>query len=70
MTLILDLNPDLEQRLADEARRHGVSPDQFVVEVLKQHLPAGNRREQFVAVLQSWAEDDREEQRDTFEYLV
>ena len=47
MTLTLDLTADLEQRLIDEASRHGVPPDQFVVEVLKQHLPVRDRDEQF-----------------------
>ena len=70
MTLTLDLTADLEQRLIDEAGRHGVPPDQFVVEVLKQHLPVNGRREEFAALLQSWLEEDQEEQKDTFEYLV
>ena len=70
MTLTLDLTADIEQRLIDEASRHGVPPDQFVVQVLKQHLPMNDRREQFAALLQSWMEEDQEEQKDTFEYLV
>lgn len=70
MTLTLDLTADLEQRLIDEASRHGISPDQFIVQVLNQHLPTNDRREQFSSLLQSWLEEDQEEQKDTFEYLV
>ena len=70
MTLTLDLTADLEQRLIDEASRHGIPPDKFVVQVLQQHLPMNDRREQFAALLQSWLEEDQEEQKDTFEYLV
>ena len=70
MTLTLDLTADLEQRLIDEASRRGIPANQFVVEVLKQHLPMKNRREQFAALLESWMEEDQEEQKDTFEYLV
>ena len=70
MTLTLDLTADLEQRLCDEAGRRGIPPHQFVVEVLKQHLPMNDRRGQFAALLQSWLEEDREEQKETFEYLV
>jgi len=44
MTLTLDLTADLEQRLNDAASRHGIPPDQFVVEVLKQHLPTTKQR--------------------------
>ena len=70
MTLTLDLTTDLEQRLMDEAGRHGIAPDQFVVQVLEQHLPMTGRHEQFAALLQSWLEEDQEEQKETFEYLV
>ncbi len=69
MTLTLDLTADLEQRLIDEASRRGIPANQFVVEVLKQHLPMKNRREQFAALLESWMEEDQEEQKDTFEHL-
>ena len=34
MTLTLNLTADLEQRLIDEASRHGIPPDQFVLQVL------------------------------------
>ncbi len=70
MTLTLDLTTDLEQRLIDEAGRHGIAPDQFVLQVLNERLPAQTRGEQFGALLQSWLEEDQEEQRATFEYLV
>ncbi len=70
MTLTLDLTTDLEQRLIDEASRRGIPPDRFVVEVLQQHLPMKDRREQFAALLESWVQEDQEEQKDTFEYLV
>jgi hypothetical protein len=70
MTLTLDLTADLEKRLIDEASRRGIRPDQFVVQVLRQLLPVNDRREHFAALLQSWLEEDQEEQKDTFEYLV
>ncbi len=70
MTLTLDLSADLEQRLIGEASRQGIAPDQFVVQVLQQHLPMRDRREKFAALLQSWLEEDHEEQKETFEYLV
>lgn len=70
MTLTLNLTADLEQRLIDEASRHGIPPDQFVLQVLKQSLPIHDQREQFAALLESWLEEDCEEQKETFEYLV
>ena len=71
MILTLNLAPDVEQRLIDEAARRGVPPDQCAVQVLDQHLSAPDRRGQFLAVLRSWMEEeDPEEQTETFEYLV
>lgn len=71
MTLTVNLTPDLEQRLVHEADRRGLAPDQCVVQVLNQHLPADDRRVQFLALLQSWIEEeDADEQRETFEYLA
>lgn len=74
MTLTLDLTSDLERRLIDEAGRHGIPPNQYVVDVLKQHLPADERRGQCLALLQSWmdSEDPKEQadQSETFGYLL
>jgi len=70
MTLQLDLSADLEQRLVNAATLKGIAPDEFVIQVLKQHLPVNDRREQFAELLQSCIEEDQEEQKETFEYLV
>ena len=70
MTLTLNLTPELEQRLATEAARLRIPPEQYALEVLTEHLPR-HRPEDFLAVLRSWMEDeDPEEQKQTFEYLV
>lgn len=70
MTLTMSLSADLEQRLVDEASHHGITPDTFVLHVLNERLPAHNRGEQIGVLLQSWAEEDQEEQKETFEYLM
>jgi hypothetical protein len=71
MTLTIDLSPDIEQRLLSEAGRLGIAPDQYIVQVLKQQLPASDRTAQFSAVLKSWMdEDDSEDQKATFDFLV
>jgi hypothetical protein len=70
MTLTLDLTSDLEQRLNRAASQHGIAPERLAVEVLEQHLPASNRGEQLAALLQAWSEEDPQEQKETFEYLV
>jgi hypothetical protein len=47
MTLILQLSPDMEQRLTEEAQRQGISASDLALQVLKQHLhPASGDFEQ------------------------
>jgi hypothetical protein len=71
MTLTLELTTELERRLAQEARRVGVAPDQYALRLLEQHLAPKDRRAELVALLDSWLEDeDAEEQAETLEDLV
>ncbi len=70
MTLTLNLTPELEKRLAEEALRLGIPLEQYALHVLQRNLPAPVRPTEFLAVLRAWMEDgDPEEQKETFEYL-
>ncbi len=40
MTLVLDLAPEVEQRLSAEAARRGQQPSEFVIHLLKRELEA------------------------------
>ncbi len=71
MTLTINLPPELEKRLAKEAKRHGMAPDQYAAQLLRENLPPQNQRAEAVALLQSWIDEtDDAEQRQTGEYLV
>ena len=71
MTLTLDLPPELEQRLAEEAARQGVPAETYTLELLAKHLAPDNRRTELVSLLDSWLDQgDAAEQRETGEYLV
>ncbi len=54
MTLILELSPDLETRLAQEAAVLGMPIEAYVLGVLAQSPPATARREGLAADLQAW----------------
>ncbi len=54
MTLTLELSPDLETRLSQEAAVLGMPVDQYAIGVLEQSCPAAARREELAAELQSW----------------
>ncbi len=71
MTLDLDMNPDLERRLLEEAARQHRTADEYALRLLDRHLPPVDRRAELVALLESWiGEGDAEEQRQTGDYLV
>jgi hypothetical protein len=71
MTLTLHLPPDLEQRLTQEAKRHGLALDAYTLQLLDKSLPPKDRCAKLVALLQSWIEEGNpEEQQETGEYLI
>ena len=71
MTLKLELPPELERRLADEAARKGVPLEQYTLHLLNEHLPAADRRADAVKLLQTWLDNgNAAEQKETGEYLV
>lgn len=71
MTLTLNLTPKLEQCLRQEAQRHGVSPDEYTVQLLEQRLLPSERHAHLITLLQSWIDEgDAEEQQETGEYLI
>lgn len=71
MTISLALTPELERRLKQAAEQQGLPADALAVRLLEQHLPPAERREELVALLQSWIDgDDVAEQQETGEYLV
>ena len=71
MTLTLHLPPELEQRLAQAAKRQGLALDAYTLQVLEKSLAPKDRQPELVTVLQSWIDEgDPEEQRETGEYLI
>jgi hypothetical protein len=71
MTLTLHLPPELEQRLTQEAKRHGLTLDAYTLHLLDKSLPSKDRRTELVTLLQSWIEEGNpEEQQETGEYLI
>ena len=54
MTLTLELTAELEARLSQEAASAGMPLESYVVGVLSQQRPDGDRREDLTSELQSW----------------
>jgi hypothetical protein len=71
--ITLTLDSELEQRLRREASFQGLSPEEYAVQALEEHVSQADRarREKAIALAQSWIDEgDEEEQRETWEYLV
>jgi hypothetical protein len=71
MTLTLDLPPELEQYLLQEAEQQGVSVEAMTIQLLSRSFQLKQKQTEAVDMLQSWIEEeDIEDQRDTGEYLI
>ncbi len=71
MTLTLSLPEELEQRLRQEADRHGLTAAEYTVQVLEAQLPPMDRRAALVTLLQRWIDEGEEaEQKQEGEQLL
>lgn len=71
MTLTLNLSPELEQYLLQEANQHGLSVEALALQLLTNSILLKQRQTEAVNLLQSWLDsEDEEEQQKTGQYLV
>lgn len=71
MTLNLKLAPELEQRLREEAQLRGISPQEFALSIIEEHLPLNGHRKKLATLLQSWIDEgDVQEHRETGDYIA
>ncbi|UIE38094.1 hypothetical protein [Leptodesmis sichuanensis] len=71
MTLTLDLSPELEQYLLQEANQQGLSVEALALQLLVNSILLKQKQTEAVNLLQSWIDDeDVEEQQETGQYLI
>jgi hypothetical protein len=71
MTLTLNLPPELEQYLLQEADQQKISIEVMTIQLLTQSALSRQKQTAAVAMLQSWIDDeDGEEQQETGQYLI
>lgn len=71
MTLTLNLPPELEQYLLQEAKQQGISLEAMTLQVLANSILVRQKQAEAVNLLQSWIDDhDIEEQQETGQYLI
>ncbi|MFM7407719.1 MAG: hypothetical protein ACKO3K_13955 [Cuspidothrix sp.] len=71
MTLTLNLPPELEQYLIQEAQQQGLSVETHALEIIQQSILQKEKQFKIFNVLQSWIdESDEKEQQETGEYLI
>ena len=71
MTLTLELEPEIEDRLCRESQRLGVDPTEVVRRLIQSAIPEQpDKYERVIALLDEWeSEGDEQEQRETLEAL-
>ncbi|MBK1986972.1 hypothetical protein A0J48_005350 [Sphaerospermopsis aphanizomenoides BCCUSP55] len=71
MTLTLDLSPELEQYLLQEANQHGLSVETLALQLLTNSILLKQKQAKAVNLIQSWIDDeDESDQQETGEYLI
>jgi hypothetical protein len=71
MTLTLNLPPELEQYLLQEADQQQISIEVMTIQLLTQSALSRQKQTAAVSMLQSWIDDeDEEEQQETGQYLI
>lgn len=71
MALSLNLPPELEQYLVQEAKQQGISVETYTLHILQEYIVPKEKQSKLVNALQSWIdESDVDEQQETGEYLI
>lgn len=71
MTLTLNLPPELEQYLLQQADQQQISIEVMTIQLLTQSALSRQKQTAAVAMLQSWIDnEDEEEQQETGQYLI
>jgi hypothetical protein len=71
MTLTLNLPPELEHYLAQEAQNQGLSVETYTLQILQEYILTKEKQSKLVNLLQSWIDEgDADEQKETGEYLI
>lgn len=71
MTLTLNLPPELEQYLAQQAKQQGLSVETYTLQILQEYILREEKQSKLVNALQSWIDEgDADEQQETGEYLI
>jgi hypothetical protein len=68
---MLNISPELEKQLKQEAERAGLSLDEYAQKLLEERAPSADRQIELVSLIQSWIDEgDEEDQRVLGEYMI
>ncbi|MEM9272709.1 MAG: hypothetical protein AAGA80_07060 [Cyanobacteria bacterium P01_F01_bin.143] len=71
MTLTINLPPELEQYLLQEANQQGILIEAVTLQFLKSSILDKQKQAEAVNLLQSWIDDENlEEQQETGQFLI
>lgn len=70
MTLTLNLPPELEQYLLQEAKQQGLSIEAVTLQLLVDSILLKQKQAKAIDLLQSWLDDEDVDQQETGQYLI
>ena len=70
MILTLDLNPELENCLNQEATSQGIPVDRYALSLLEQVLSVKSQSQALDTLLQSWIDEDDQTDQETGDFLI
>ncbi len=70
MTLTLSLTPELELYLKQKSEQQGISIESYALQLLTEQILLEEKQAEAINLLQSWLDEDTEEQKETGEYLI
>jgi hypothetical protein len=71
MTLTLNLPPELEQYLVQQAKQQGLPVETYALQILQEYILPKDKQSKLVNLLKSWIDQDNaDEQQETGEYLI
>jgi hypothetical protein len=70
MTLTLNLSPELEQYLLQEAKQQGLSVEAVALQLLTNSALLKQKQAEAIDLLQTWMDEDGAEQQETGQFLI
>jgi len=70
MTLTLNIPVEIEKYLTQKAQEQSLSMEAYALQLLLEHISTQEKSSKLIDLLQSWMDDDEDEQQETGAFLI